>query len=123
MRIQASVGLEKGIPCAIAVALAVGCAPRVGGLSASEPDSFYREEMTVQYWVQKDDPSRPCPDENVGTDRCMLVTSDVVEPRAPRLCCDEPSDPAPAATSCDALEGARGPACSLASASRLTTAS
>ncbi|HTV22776.1 MAG TPA: hypothetical protein VMG12_29000 [Polyangiaceae bacterium] len=124
---QTSAWFKKGIPCAIALAL--GCAPKAGELSAQEPDSaaasdpFFREEMTVEYWVQKADPSQPCPEENVGTDLCMLVTSDAVEPRRPRVCCDEPSAPAPAASSCDAADAGRGRACSLASASQLTTAS
>jgi len=119
MAVQASGWWEKGIRCALALAL--GCAPRVATLPVNEPeraieaasssgvrdtvaaatpaaasDPLFQEDATVEYWVQKDHPSRPCPDASVGTERCLLMTYEAVNARGPRLrWSDEPRQPAP----------------------------
>ena len=116
---QASRWWGNGIRCALALAL--GCAPRVGSLPVEEPevavepasssaarddgaaattsdasDPFFRGDPTVYYWMQKEHPSRPCPDANVGTELCLLMTFDAVNPhRPPPTWRDERPAPAP----------------------------
>lgn len=104
---QASRWWGNGTWCALALAL--GCAPRVASSPVEEPrvarepanssiarddgaaatpsaasDPFFLGNPTVHYWMQKDHPSRPCPDANVGTELCLLMTFDAVNPRGPR---------------------------------------
>ncbi|HTV18808.1 MAG TPA: hypothetical protein VMG12_09060 [Polyangiaceae bacterium] len=54
------------------------------------------KDVIVEYWVEKKDLVRPCPDESVGTDRCVLVPSHGVSPQGPRSwrCGDTENAPA-----------------------------